>query len=124
MSNLFEEILVNDEELEEIEKQFRVYSDIPLVNIGTQALYFNTSAAGIIPRTIRWYTTSSLVIGLPTDDEDRHGFKTKGSGNAIQASLPSGMKEKKLRRGLYKIYKYKDGFAFKRYEPFVDKQAS
>ena len=123
MSKPFEEILISDEELEEIEKRFSVYSDTPMVNVGSQ-LYFNMAAASVIPKTVRWYTTSSLVIGLPTDEADIRGFKTRLVGVGIQASVPSGLREKKVHRGLYKVYKYKDGFAFKRYEPVVDKQAS
>ena len=112
----FEELNFEEEDLEEVEKKFRYYINYPLVNVG-QHLYFNKASAEIIPEFIKWFTTSTLVIGLPTDEHDKNGFRTRKVRGAVVANLPTVIgKGKKLKRGLYKIYKYKDGFAFKRYE--------
>ena len=41
------------------------------------------------------------------------------NANAISACFPAYLaKIKKVKSGIYKVYKYKDGIAFKRYEPF------
>lgn len=122
--NELEELFFEDGvELELIEKSFRAGCQIPLVRINSNCarFYFNTAAATYIPSVIKWFTTSDYVIGLPTTDKDPNGYKTWNcrNVNAICASFPAGlMKIKKLKNGIYKIFKYKDGIAFKRYEPF------
>ena len=130
--NLLEEILI-DEELDEIEKQcgyagkysFPVVCVVSLNNKTNKALYFNAASNQIVPRAIKWSVSSNYVVGLPTTEDDKNGYLTRHyrhhNTGGIVAHLPSKLaNEKKLKTGLYRLYKYKDGFAFKRYERIED----
>lgn len=128
MDEKMEEVIIDEEE-EEIEKQYSVTAQrflfpVATISIGKSAcITFNKAACEIIPENIRWATTATYVIGLPTTASDRNGFKTRrisrrpNQRGYVQAHLPVVLvKEKKLQAGYYRLYKYKDGFAFKRYE--------
>lgn len=120
----FEVVDIDLEELETIEKLTNFISlDFPAVHLGETTIYFNTMAENIIPDYIRWMVSTEYVIGLPTDKNDPNGYcsqkrsclKKRTSG--VTACFPVKLrKEKKIKTGCYKIYRYKDGFAFKRYE--------
>ena len=118
--NIEIEELFEDEELEAIEKYARKW-DIPAICVCESTIYFTSSSLEIIPERIRWFTTSSLVIGLPACEADVDGFKVRRSEKhqGVTTHFPTALKRKKVKLGTYKIYKYKDGFAFKRYEPIM-----
>ena len=121
-ADVFEELELLDESVsvEEIEKRLSHITEFPCVCI-RRAMYFNRLAGVIIPKYIKWYATTSLLIGLPTNETDSNGFKTRyisKNRKAIMASFPAHMRDHRMiKTGFYKVYKYKDGFAIKRYEP-------
>ena len=114
-----EELTVG-EELEVVEKLFsRTNATCPLVNVGEKTFYFNQLATDVVPEYIKWFTTNDYIIGLPTTEKDKNGYKTWKANSATLACFPIKLRSaKKLKQGLYKVYKYKEGFAFKRYEQY------
>ena len=128
MDEKMEEILI-DEETEEVEKLYGITArrfSFPVVTVSIgkgESITFNKAASLIVPEYIRWSTTATYVIGLPTTADDKNGFKTRcitrrpNQRGYIQAHFPVVLaREKKIQAGYYRLYKYKDGFAFKRYE--------
>lgn len=117
----FEELVLDDTTtVEEIEKKLSHISEFPCVCIN-RTMYFNTLAGSVVPKYVKWLVTTNLLIGLPTDEKDKNGFKTRFSSRARKAvitAFPADMRDRRMiKKGFYKVYKYKDGFAIKRYEP-------
>ena len=120
MDNIFEEIFL-DEELELIIKRMAKFQNIPAAHVGERYIYFNRLSSKIIPDFIKWYTSSNLVIGTPSEKNDYNAYYTRRANDTVMASIPTTLiREKKIKKGYYQIYKYKDGFCFKRYEPLED----
>jgi len=72
---------------------------------------------------MKWGVTSEYVVCVPTREGDPHAymFRPAKAVDAYCARFPSSLsREKKIQIGTYKLYKYKDGFAFKRYEPIQE----
>lgn len=112
-----EELEIDESELELILKQQNCKYDFPVVCISTTNAFFNGYAKDIVPPYIHWFTTSEYVVGLPAKTNEKNAYKTRKVWNEIVAHLPQNLRNhKKLANGHYKVYKYKDGFAFKRYE--------
>ena len=122
----FEEIsLADDEELEEILRVNHGYWELfPCITVCDHTFYFNRISNAIIPKRLKWFATSELIIGLPASEVDVNSFTvrnyTHSSGKVT--TFPSFMQQKKIKHGVYKLYKYKDGFAFKRYEPLIGRE--
>lgn len=108
------------DELEEIEKLFGSKFGYPVVHIGNIAV-FNSKAerAGIIGDAIKWFITPEYVIGVPAKKNSENAFSVyKTNFHCASVKFPSILRdEKKVATGYYKLFKYKNGFAFKRYEP-------
>ena len=113
-----EEIIIEDEELELIQKNRFGRADFPAANVLDNTIYFNVLAFGYVPEFIEWRTSTEYVVGIPTTEKNSNAYhfnKTK-RGFGI-ARLPVVLKnEKKLQPGIRKLFRYKDGFCFKRYE--------
>jgi len=110
-------------ELEEIEKTFGRKFSYPAVHFG-RSVVFNGEAekAGLIGgEAIRWFVATDYIIGLPAKRDSENAFSlrlTGRKGKSKGTSFPIALlREKKLTPGYYKLLKYKNGFAFKRYEP-------
>ena len=107
------------EEIETVKKMngFMEKFDYPVVYFNKTFCCFNSKCT-FVPRFIRWGVTTNYIIGLPASKGDKDAYSARGKDGAVTAYFPSALKnEKKLKEGWYKLYKYKDGFAFKRYEP-------
>lgn len=110
------------DDLEEIEKMYGSKFPFPVVHFGDSALFNReTSKAGLIGDAVKWFTTPEYVIGLPAKPNTANAFAVWRAGrnkNCALAKIPAALsREKKVASGYYKLYKYKNGFAFKRYEP-------
>ena len=117
---LIEELQIDEDELELIAKRLGTMFDDPVVSIGKKTAYFNYKSESIIPKRVRWYTTSDYVIGVEAEDDDPNGYKAKKVRGTTAVHMPTVlMKEKCVKEGYYKLFKYKTGFAFKRYEQYV-----
>lgn len=115
-----EEIVIN-EEIEEVEKIHYVQRfNFPAATFGKNTIYFNKAASDIVPRFIKWGTTSEYVVGLPGKEMARNVFAVRPYRQNCKgrvAAFPRELRrEKKIREGNYRLYKYKNGIAFKRYE--------
>lgn len=114
------EMLEFDEELEVIEKLHNGFLGkfgYPVVCFKNTFCCFNSECAPLVPENIKWAVSTNYVVGLPGKNEEKNTFRTRKRFDVTCAFFPSVLKnEKKLQDGYYKIYKYKDGFAFKRYE--------
>lgn len=124
-----EELLLdfNESELELIEKgNIAEKFDFPVIYFGKDACYFNKSAKRqlSIPRSINWFVSSEYVLALPAPENSKNAYRistlnSKGHGGTLGTFPHRLANEKKLKQGYYKLLKYKDGFAFKRYEQIV-----
>lgn len=117
----FEEIELN-EDLELVEKLVGRSVGYPAVTVSNKSnqMYFNKHAWALLPKHVKWLTTTDYVIALPADEKDRNAFSVRREPECLgaQTFFPVALrKEKKIKDGTYKLYKYKDGVAFKRYEP-------
>ena len=124
--NEYEEILMLDEEPDEITKKAYRFS-FPVLSIGENAnkvVYFNRFASDYFVKNgvkaIKWFTTSQYVIIAPSEPNAMNAFKLRcrdGCARIVTTTMPIGLlKDKKLMPGLCRLIRYKDGFAFKRYE--------
>ena len=125
----FENALI-DEEFEEIVKTIGKYQ-FPVVHLSivdgnsrNYQMVFNKHATQLVPDYIKWFVSTNYVIGLPVSKDSKNAFKSWQSNRQSynkSTTVPSALvREKKIKPGDYKIYKYKDGFAFKRYEQLED----
>jgi len=121
MNNEFEELyLPEDEDLESIHKSKVVTRlGVPCLSVGPCHIHFNRLAKEIIPDYVLWYITSSYVIGLPAHRRSANAYKVREHNGGLSTKFPAELKSKMVTKGLYKVYKYKNGFAFKRYEPLL-----
>ena len=121
-----EELLLNfnESELELIEKgTIAEKFDFPVIYFGKETCYFNKRAYEQlrIPRSINWFVSPEYVLALPAPENSKNAYKinvvsTKSNSCRLGTFPHKLANEKKLRPGYYKLLKYKDGFAFKRYE--------
>lgn len=120
MENIETITLEDGVEFEEVIKNLRKYSFPTVTLTSNKQMCFNIAAtkSGIIPDYIKWLVSTDYVIGIPAEEDGRNSFKTwLSKWCATTACFPVTLsKEKKVQPGTYKLYKYKNGFAFKRYE--------
>lgn len=122
-----EELNINLGELEEIAKAFRSSKyDFPTISIGTRAIYFNNYCSPLMEGkdAVKWFASTDYIIGIPAKQLENNAFAIREERyknvRVYLAHFPARLKkEKKIQPGCYKLYKYKDGFAFKRYEPLT-----
>ena len=107
------ELLDFSEEFEAIEKRLNCY-DFPALYVGEKRIYFNKSAARFLEGTeaLRFYTSTNYVVMKP----DKKGNYASFSVIKHSVCHPVALQSKKVQYGWYKLYRTKDGFAFKRYE--------
>lgn len=113
------DIELEDSEFEEVLKGAS-YLRFPAITLSKyNKLYLNTSAMRYFQHDYaKFYTTSEYIIILPSKKGFENSFRltplSRGCGAAL--TIPKDMEEKKLKMGTYKLYKYKNGLCFKRYE--------
>ena len=120
---IYEEIEIS-EELDAVKREHIQYK-FPTVTFtnkdksNSRLLYFNRYATPLVPEYIKWYFSTNYVIGLPAKETECNVYKTWFSRSFMGqvSTVPRNLvREKALRPGVYRVYKYKDGFAIKRYE--------
>lgn len=98
--------------------------DFPTCCVGENNITFNSIATqAFAPNTkaIKWFINTNYVFAFPTDEKDRDGYLltacgTNGYGSSVTFLPRRFVHEKHLKQGHRKVYKYKDGIAFSRYE--------
>ena len=127
-NDLLEEIDLESDELEEVENRL-VKFDYPVVTItrGHSYFFFNAASKQLFEQfnRVKFFTTPQYIIFSDAKGEIKNTFAFKKQKNKKRSSAytwyvvsyPAALKEKKLKPGYYKLYKCKQGFALKRYEP-------
>ena len=115
-----EELRAIDGDLEPVIRQLNRY-DFPTVAVGPGQMHMNkafgellkdvnflticTSPKYIVFKPAKYSSSSSYALGKP-----------KGYDGRVMI-IPTALREKKPARGTFKVYKFGDGWAIKRYEP-------
>lgn len=95
----------------------------PVVHASKEMLIFNSLSEKYLPASawIKWFASTEYIVGVPASPSERNAFKITYPNKrrrCLTARFPDAMsKDRGLKEGYYKLYKYKDGIAFKRYEP-------
>ena len=89
----------------------------PVCNISAKnRAFFNGAAFPYLPEYFKWYVNDEWCILRPCDQKDRHAYKMGARDCCGVATLPALLDGGKLMCGYHKLYKTKNGIAFKRYE--------
>lgn len=94
----------------------------PVVHASKSMLIFNALAEKYLPASawIKWFASTEYIVGMPAKPSERNAFKISPPNKkkrCVCARFPDAMaKDRGLKEGYYKLFKYKDGIAFKRYE--------
>lgn len=88
----------------------------PTVTIGERYVYFNRLAVKFIPEIGRWATTPEYVLFLPAVAGSADANRVWETASGKSTNMARHLKEKQIQKGCYRLFKYKDGVAFKRYE--------
>ena len=116
--------LVFDGDIEVIKRALNTASfDYPVVYIpepSYHAMTLNKYASDLIPdKTQKVYVATFMdYIAILPDDHcvsEKELFACKKDAKAIV--YPANLKSKKIREGYYRVYPYRNGFAFNRFEP-------
>ena len=129
MSEFIEELFdIDTDELEEIVKANLSKYDYPVVHLSCSVM-FNRHCASILEgmEAVKFFVSPQYVVALPAKTGDRNSYairypgRNSGNSRSISTTFPAQLRyEKKLQTGYYRLYKYKNGFAFKRYEPIAE----
>ena len=120
-----EELSISIEQLgqmDEVEKSLFNRFNFPCAHFGRRQITFNTHCIAVISKmeAIKWYATGDFIIGLPADKEEKNSFAVRQNTrnpNNYATTFPASLQAaKRLKRGYYRCYKYKDGIAVKRFE--------
>lgn len=117
MSIEIEEVELDLELLDEINK-LNNHVTFPAINIFKDTVYFNAAASKYVPTYFKWRINDDWCVLVASDSGDRNVYKSwKGPYEAILCRFPSEISPSYfMMKGLHKLYKTKNGIAFKRYE--------
>lgn len=110
------ELEFNLEDLEAVEK-IGARFPFPVAYLSNENIIFNKLCveSGVIPERIEWFCSTDYIIGLP--GHGKNAFSLCCIRSSYSTHFPVVMKrDKNVKSGYCKIYKYKNGFAFKRTE--------
>lgn len=118
MENI-EEVFLDITDFEIVEKLFRARKS-PSICVGKTSCYVNITGAPFIPKFFKWYVNEEWCCLKKCDEEEKNAYKartiTAGKSFYTLIRLPSALEGAVTFRGLHKLYKTKDGVAFKKYE--------
>ena len=139
MENLYElmeEIDLGSAELEEVQKAYFCKFNFPAVSVtsgDSPYFYFNAAAKPLFEKfdRVKFFTTPEYIVFADGKGDWKNAFSIKECHPKLRdksfscayyykATIPAALKEKKIQPGCYKLYKCKQGFAFKRYEPLEE----
>lgn len=84
---------------------------------GNTLMYVNEKAADLFScEYVSISTTPEYVILRPANKYSALAFRVTPMKTGKMIRVPHDMKEKKIARGIHRLYKYKDGYCFKRNE--------
>lgn len=88
----------------------------PAVSVSCRnRFYFNKASEPLIAqRLFRIGVTSEYIVFMPAAESGHKAFKITDQRSL---RIPTDLRNMSPKDGVYRLYKYKDGFCFKRYEP-------
>ena len=115
-----------DAEPEPIRRQFYEVPVPAVTYRGNNVLYINTKAAELIAFDYcSISTTPQYVVMQPAVKGSASAFRVSplkdGKGKMIR--VPAELKEKRVAKGSHRLYRFKDGICFKRYETISEEGA-
>ena len=118
MNNQLEELNIDGIEFDDVERETHKYP-FPVVSITGKVVYCNPSFSALLDgfSYFQFKTSPEYLLIKGGQRETNNSFKVRKAGASVVATLPANLAEKKIRPGVYKIYKAKDWFAIRRYEP-------
>lgn len=127
MSDLFCDEILDIGEIDGIERVINNRFPFPVVNVSDICMTLNRHAVAMLGET-DFYSigvTSEYVVIRPEKTRSHLSFAwgknpsfTYGKNPALK--IPSRLRQKKLAQGVHRVFKYKDGIVFKRYETIGD----
>lgn len=115
-----EEITIN-ENLESVDNNLQMFT-FPAVSVGDSHFYFNSATRRVVDinnnMKMRVFNTTNYVVFVPADENDPSAYainRTRDIG--FDVTLSRKLIKKLPYKGTFKLYKYKDGWCFKKYEP-------
>ena len=121
-----DEIRLTDKQIYDMEvvaKNLWSRYNYPVAFFGKRQITFNTRCAHALKdiRAVQWFATGDYIIGLPAREDDPNAFYVRKNkmSNCYATALPASfISSKRIQQGCYyKVFKYRDGIAFKRFEP-------
>ena len=123
--SVMDTIDLEDEEFDRIYKRSSNFKFPTICISKNNHLYINSATIKHFDTPyVEIYSNSKYIVLMPSNSKQPNAFKLLRQGNesGLSMSIPRDLREKKLKIGIYKLYKYKDGVCFKRYEPLTDKE--
>lgn len=113
-----ETIDIDIEEMNIIEREISKFP-FPVCNFSGRNVIFNKLAREYVPsRFFKWYINDEWCVLRPCDPGEPNTYKMHLTNKKTSpiAQLPVALRGNKLMFGYHKLYKTKNGIAFKRYE--------
>lgn len=112
------------DELDLIEKEIGgINYDFPVITVGNTHVYFNSKAFPYIPEYFKWYVNDEWCVMKISSSNEKNAYKSWSHRKirAKLATLPIALRNEKTIIGTHKLYKTKNGLAFKKFE-FVESE--
>ena len=111
------DLTIDLEELELIERSVAGRYNEPAVTVGNNALYWNWAASQLLGGGLISYgLTSEYVVVLPKTKPSKTTFIARADSRGfVHSRYPTEMRNR-VNDGTHKVFRYKDGVAFHRYE--------
>ena len=97
----------------------------PACFVGDKRVTINAKAVKAFkpkPTGVKWLINNDYLFLFPTDERDRNAFSVEYGRNGkgcLTVIIPKVLaEERRMTPGYRKVFKYRDGIAFKRYEAF------
>ena len=124
MNNLLnvEEITLDDSELLDIIPCANRKYSFPVITVTEHNLYYNSRCELLMNYDrIKFQLASNYLIIMPAALTDKKSFSLwkpyNGCGGLISTMPTDLLCRKAIKPGVYRVYKYKNGIAIKRYDP-------
>lgn len=118
MNNQLEEINIDGIEFDDVERETHKYP-FPVISITGKIVYCNPAFSALLDgfSYFQFKTSPEYLLIKAGRGQSDNSFKLRKQGASVATTLPANLAEKKIRPGVYKIYKAKDWFAIRRYDP-------
>lgn len=111
------EVIIQAENLVPVKKLRGGKREEPTFSVTASSFYLNGAAARMLnSKYVRWFTTTDYLIGLPATINDVEAFALSYSKSGLATARPAELRgTKTMANGRYKVFKYQNGIAIKKY---------